>query len=176
MTTYVGGMERVHLSAMALDLITELEGLIKSFESGGVEYALCGGLAVAIHGHPRATMDIDVLVQAEQLTGAIQAARAAGFDIPARKMVFGLRAATPREILRVSKLDPETNELMSVDLILVGPGLEEVWNGRLLVPWRERDVAIVSRAGLVAMKRLAGRPQDLADIAALEDADDSDRT
>jgi len=83
-------MEWVHLSAMALDLIAELEALIESFESGGVEYALCGGLAVAIHGHPRATMDIDVLVQAEQLAVAIQAARAAGFDIPARKMVSDL--------------------------------------------------------------------------------------
>jgi len=161
---------------MALDLIAELEALIKSFESGGVEYALCGGLAVAIHGHPRATMDIDVLVQAEQLAVAIQAARTAGFDIPARKMVFGLRAGTPREMQRVSKLDPETNELMSLDLIVVGPGLEEVWNGRLVVPWRARDVAIVSRAGLVTMKRLAGRPQDLADIAALEEADDNDQT
>jgi len=169
-------MEWVHLPAMALDLITELEALIKTFESGGVEYALCGGLAVAIHGHPRATMDIDVLVQAEQLAVAIQAARAAGFDIPARKMVFGLRAGTPREMQRVSKLDPETNELMSLDLIVVGPGLEEVWNGRLLVPWRARDLGIVSRAGLVAMKRLAGRPQDLADIAALEEADDNDQT
>jgi hypothetical protein len=35
---------------------------------------------------------------------------------------------------------------------------------------------IASRAGLVAMKRLAGRPQDLADIAALEEADDNDQT
>ena len=40
----------------------------------------------------------------------------------------------------------------------------------------ERDVAIVSRAGLVAMKRYAGRPQDLADIAALKEADDNDQT
>jgi hypothetical protein len=157
---------------MALDLIAELETLIGSFEHGGVDYALCGGLAVAVHGHPRATMDIDVLVQAEQLTAAIQVARGIGFDVPARKMVFGLRAGTPREMQRVSKLDPETNELVSLDFIIVGPDLEEVWDGRIVVPWRERDLAIVSRAGLVMMKKLAGRPQDLADIAALEGTND----
>jgi hypothetical protein len=153
--TYAGDMEWVHLSAMALDLIAELEALIESFESGASSTRYVPG---------------------EQLAVAIQAARAAGFDIPARKLVFGLRTGTPREMQRVSKLDPETNELMSLDLIVVGPGLEEVWNGRLLVPWREHDVAIVSRAGLVTMKRLAGRPQDLADIAALEEADDNDET
>jgi hypothetical protein len=89
-------------------------------------------------------------------------------------MVFGLRAGTPRQMQRVSKLDPETNELVSLDLIIVGPGLEEVWDGRIVVPWREREVSIVSRGGLVAMKRLAGRPQDLADLAALEGTDDDD--
>jgi hypothetical protein len=160
---------------MALDLIAELEALIESFERGGVEYALCGGLAVAVHGHPRATMDIDVLVRAEQLASAIQVARELGFDLPARKMIFGLRAGTPRQMQRVSKLDLETNALMSLDLIIVGPGLEDVWDGRIVVPWRERDVSIVSRVGLVAMKRLAGRPQDLADIAALEGTDDDDQ-
>jgi hypothetical protein len=163
------------LAAMALDLIAELEALLEAFEGGGIEYALCGGLAVAVHGHPRATMDIDVLVRAEQLTPAIQVARGVGFDLPARKMMFGLRAGQPREIQRVSRLDPETNELMSLDLILVGPALEEVWDGRVIVAWRKRSVSIVSRAGLVAMKRLAGRPQDLADIAILEGTDDDDQ-
>jgi len=85
---------------------------------------LCGGLAVAVHGHPRATMDIDVLVRAEQLTSAIQVARGVGFDVHARKMWFGLRTGNPREMQRVSKLDPETNELLSLDLIVVGPELE----------------------------------------------------
>lgn len=160
---------------MVLDLIAELEALLETFERGGIDYALCGGLAVAVHGHPRATMDIDLLVRAEQLTSAIQVARGAGFDVPARKMMFGLRTGNPREMQRVSKLDPETNELLSLDLIVVGPGLEDVWNGRVVVAWRTRNVSIVSRAGLVAMKRLAGRPQDLADIAILEGTDDDDQ-
>lgn len=163
------------LAAMALDLIAELEALLEGFERGGVQYALCGGLAVAVHGHPRATMDIDVLVRAEQLASAIQVARGTGFDLPARKMVFGLQAGKPREMQRVSKLDPETNELMSLDLIIVGPELEEAWDGRVVVVWRERDISIVSRAGLVTMKKLAGRPQDLADIAMLEGTDDDNQ-
>lgn len=172
--THIGGA--VHSSSMALDLIAELEAVVERFEHEGIEYALCGGLAVAIHGHPRATMDIDVLVRAEQLARALHVARQLGFDIPARRMVFGLRAGTPREMQRVSKLDPETSVLTSLDLIVVGPGLEQVWEGRVTVPWRGREVAIVSRAGLATMKRLAGRPQDLADLAALEGTDDDEQT
>jgi hypothetical protein len=161
---------------VALDLIAELEGLIELFERDGIDYALCGGLAVAVYGHPRATMDIDILLQAEQLESARRVAGTRGFDVPARTMIFGLKSGTPREMQRVSKLDPETNELMSLDFILVGPGLEDVWESRVIIPWRAREVTIVSRAGLVTMKRIAGRPQDLADLAALEGTDGDDQT
>lgn len=153
---------------MALDLIEELEHVLAAFDGAGIEYALCGGLAVAIHGHPRATMDIDLLLPAAHVELATTTARSIGFDIPPRKMVFGLRAGTPREMQRVSKLDPTSGALMSLDLLVVGPGYEEVWTSRTKVSWRGRDVSIVSREGLAIMKRLAGRPQDLADIAALE--------
>ena len=43
-----------------MDLVAELEALVASFHREEVDYALCGGLAVAIPGHSRATMDIDL--------------------------------------------------------------------------------------------------------------------
>ncbi len=161
---------------MALDLIAELDALLDRFDKDGVVYALCGGLAVAVHGHPRATMDIDVMVRPEQVALAMATARQLGFDVPARKMTFGLREGAPREMQRVSKLDPETNALMSLALIVVAPSLEQIWIDRTVVPWRNRQISIVSRAGLVTMKRLAGRPQDLADLAALEGTNDDEQT
>jgi hypothetical protein len=157
---------------MALDLIGELEALVDAFEREQIDHAVCGGLALAIHGHPRATMDIDILVAPESLSAAVATARRQGFDIPARKIVFGLRTGTPREVHRVSKLDPETSDLLSVDLLLVGPGFEQVWADRARVPWRTREIRVVSRDGLATMKRIAGRPQDLADLAKLEGRDD----
>ena len=160
---------------MALDPVTELERLVDAFESEAVGYAVCGGLALAVHGHPRATIDVDVLVRAEEVDRAIEVAKRLGFDIPARKMTFGLQTGTPREIRRVSKLDPETNGLMALDLIIVNPDLEAVWSARLRVIWRDHPLAVVSRDGLATMKRLAGRPQDLADLARLEGTDDEDQ-
>ncbi len=128
---------------MALDLIAELEALIARLDTGSVGYAICGGIAVAIHGHPRATMDIDLLVPDDQVDSALQAARDVGFDIPAR---------------------PDHRQWR----------LEEIWQDRIVVPWRQRLFSVVSRDGLIAMKRLAARPQDVADIAALERRDDED--
>ena len=159
---------------MALDPITELEALVDAFEATGIGYAVCGGLALAVHGHPRATKDVDVLVRSGEVDRAIEAAKLHGFDIPARTMTFGLRTTSPREIRRFSKLDPETSELMALDLLIVNPELEPVFAGRLRVIWRGRPLAVVSREGLVTMKRIAGRPQDLADIAKLEGTEDEE--
>jgi hypothetical protein len=154
-----------------MDLIAELENLIDAFDRDGIEYALCGGIALGVHGYVRATQDIDMLVPSEQLDRALATAKGAGFDVPARKIVFGLKTGRPREIHRVSKLDPETSDLLPLDL-MVAHEYAEVWNARMKVAWRQRNLAVVSRDGLATMKRLAGRPQDLADLAKLEGDDD----
>lgn len=159
---------------MALDLIDEFEKVVRASETEGIDYAVCGGLAMTIHGHVRATVDIDLLIDAVDLTRALTITRACGFDIPARKMVFGLRTGTPREVQRISKLDPDTNELLSVALLVVGPGHEEVWQSRTTMPWKDTTIRVVSRDGLATMKRIAGRPQDLADLAKLEGTDDEE--
>jgi len=159
---------------MPLDPVTELEGLIDAFEAAGVGYAVCGGLALAVHGYPRATMDIDLLVRSEEIADAMAVAKLSGFDVPARKMTFGLQTGTPREIQRVSKLDPETGALLALDLIVVNAALEQVWATRTILHAGERRMTVVSREGLATMKRIAGRPQDLADLAKLEGTDDDD--
>lgn len=159
---------------MPLDPVTELEGLIDALEAAGVGYAVCGGLALAVHGYPRATKDIDLLVRSEEIADAVAVAKLAGFDIPARKMTFGLRTGTPREIQRVSKLDPDTGALLPLDLIVVNAELEPVWATRTTLHAGERRLTVVSREGLATMKRIAGRPQDLVDLARLEGTADDD--
>jgi hypothetical protein len=73
-------------------------------------------------------------------------------------------AGTPRErtIHRVSKV--EGAEILTVDLILVEPSLQEVWDSRTAVEWEGRRAPVVSLSGLLKMKRVAGREQDLLDI------------
>jgi hypothetical protein len=160
---------------MAFNLIDELEALVEAFDREGIEYAICGALALGYHGVVRATDDIDVLVSPAQLADAIRVARSVGFDVPARKMTFGLKAGVPRDIQRVSKIDSANGNLLTLDLLVVAPDLEEVWKTRIHIePVPSKRLVVVSRDGLATMKKIAGRDQDLIDLRNLERAGASD--
>lgn len=148
-----------------LDLLDEFRALVTELDAAQVEFALCGGLAVAVHAHPRATVDVDLLLPAEQLGRAKEVARGLGYRIEAAPMV--LRRGEV-EMERLSKPDPETGDLLSLDLLVVTPALASVWQTRVRVDWAHGTLPVVSREGLIAMKRLRGSGQDLDDIRALE--------
>lgn len=145
-------------------LLEELSGLISALNEDEIEYAVCGGLALAIHGFARATLDIDILIEAESLEKAYKIGAEAGYDIRGLDISFKEKAV---EIRRVSKIDVN-GEVLSLDLLLVTPQVQDVWEGREKIDFLGNRLSVVSRKGLIKMKRLAGRPQDLADIERLE--------
>ncbi len=149
-------------------LLDELSQLISALDENDIEYAVCGGLALAIHGFARATLDIDILIQPETLEKAYKIGAENGFDIRGLDISFKERAV---EIRRVSKID-DTGEVLSLDLLLVMPQVEDVWETRETIDFLGKQLSVVSLTGLIKMKRLAGRPQDLADIARLENEED----
>jgi hypothetical protein len=148
-----------------MDLLLEFEGLVRALAASGVQYAVCGGFAVNIHGHVRATRDIDVLVPGENVDRAIAVARGLGFTSDSGAIPFSAGTSQARELRRVSKI--EGGELLTLDLVIVTPVLAEVWRGRTKAEWRGSEVPVVSLEGLELMKRLAGRTQDLADLESL---------
>ena len=149
-----------------MNLVEELLALVADLEREGVEYALCGGIAVAIHGHPRFTQDIDLLVNGADLERIRMIARGRGFGLAGLPMRFGAGTPGEREIHRCTKASG--SETLTLDLLLVGHALKQVWRDRKRAAWRGQSLWVVSRDGLLKMKRLSGRAQDLADIEALE--------
>ena len=145
-----------------MDLIAEFGKVVDALRDAGVEYAVCGGLAVALHGHVRATRDIDLLVPAEQKDQAMAALRDRGFTLTAGPIPFSTGTPQERTLFRASKV--EGTELLTVDLLLVSSVFREVWASREEFTWQGRKVHAVSLAGLGKMKRLAHRTQDLADL------------
>ena len=91
-----------------LDLIEELRALVAALDAAPVEFAVCGGLAVAIHVAPRATLDVDLLLPRSALEAARGVARGLGY--------FSEGAV---EVHRLSKPDPETEDLLSLGLLVV---------------------------------------------------------
>lgn len=145
-------------------LLDELKNLTQSLAANGIEYAVCGGLAMAIHGFVRATLDIDLLILKDSLEKAYQVADENGFDIRGLDISFREGAV---EIRRVSKIDDE-GEVLSLDFLLVTPQVEDVWESKIKMSLAGKEYSIVSREGLIKMKTLAGRPQDLVDLERLE--------
>ncbi|HSP62353.1 MAG TPA: nucleotidyl transferase AbiEii/AbiGii toxin family protein [Pyrinomonadaceae bacterium] len=150
-------------------LYDELRKLISALDRGKIEYALCGGIAMAIHGRPRATVDIDILIAPESLPQMLRIAEKLGYAIRGLDMSFGKDVI---EIRRVSKIDRATRFVLTLDMILVTDAIRDVWETRVRANLEGGKLSVVSKEGLIALKKISGRPQDIADISALsEDSD-----
>jgi len=148
-----------------LDLYDEFAALVGALEAKQVEYAVCGGLAMAVHGLPRATVDVDLLVPAAAVQTVLACARDLGYTTPANPMRFADGAVETR---RATKVDAGSHDLLSLDLLLVTPAIERIWTERIRVHWDLGELWVVSRHGLASLKRLRGSGQDLDDIKRLE--------
>ena len=154
-----------------LDLYEELRKLVGALDEHGIDYALCGGIAMAIYDRPRATVDIDLLILNTSLERVIEIAAECDYTIRGLDMSF---AGDAIEIRRVSKIDNETGALLSLDMLLVTPEIRHIWDSRVGANWVGGKLSVVSLEGLIDLKRMGARPQDLADISALtEDADNA---
>lgn len=148
-------------------LLDEFRSITTALNDAGIDYAVCGGWAMAIHGLPRATMDIDLLIRAEDLDRVVGIARSNGFDIEGLPLHFDI------EIRRISKIDRASKQLITLDLRLVSDEQRDIWDDRQKINWKEGQTSVVSRDSLIKMKRLAGRTQDLADIEKLQEVNDA---
>jgi hypothetical protein len=146
------------------DILEELHRLVTALDERGVDYALCGGMAMGVHGRARTTIDIDLMILSDSLDEVLAIAKSFGYDIRGKDLSFANGAV---EIRRVSKIDPEDGELLSLDLLLVTPANLAAWESRLQAEWEGGKLSVVSASGLIALKQLRGSDQDLVDIKAL---------
>ncbi|MBA3345918.1 MAG: hypothetical protein H0T44_11605 [Gemmatimonadales bacterium] len=152
-----------------------LESLFRELNDRGGRYVVVGGLAVVLHGHLRATGDIDLVVDfaAGEVARTLAVLEGAGFVpyVPVPGSDFAdpaKRAAWVRDKgMLVFSLRP-TSGVPMVDLFLEHPiPFEQLWARSLVVAMRGVPVRIASIDDLITLKRQAGRPEDLTDVEAL---------
>ena len=141
----------------------DIRDLLAIFVSYAVEFAVCGGHAVAFHGYPRFTMDVDLVVvpSEENADRVMEALRHFGFG----------EAGIPREVFTRTgtavTLGAQPNEVDLLTSISSVPTAEIV--GRAVCGTLAGiDVRFVARDDMMTAKREAGRPKDLADLDELE--------
>ncbi len=120
---------------------------------------------MAIHGFTRATEDLDLFVRPEDLDAIEESVATLGYTIKANPMNFSGGAM---KIRRVSRIDRTDGDTMTLDLLLVTPETSEVWETRQVVSWRDRPFPVVSREGLITLKRFRSSELDLIDISRLQ--------
>lgn len=150
-------------------LIDEFVGIVESLNREGIDYAVCGGWAMAIHGRLRTTIDIDILILADDLDAAMKVARERGFDIEGLPLNFD---GGNTQIRRISKIDKELKELITLDLLLVTPVYEAAWKTRRRTTWNQGEYRVVDVEGMIIMKELADRPKDREDLKFLRGEDE----
>jgi hypothetical protein len=148
------------------DVYSEFVAVVAALEAASIEYALCGALALAVHGAPRATKDIDLIARKSDADRIRDVARHTGFTFEALPMEF---SGSGIEVQRFMKLI-DGRPLM-LDVLWLNPKLQAIWDDRLRVPWRDGTLSVVSRDGLITLKLTAGRAQDLVDIQSLTAAE-----
>jgi 2-hydroxychromene-2-carboxylate isomerase len=152
-----------------VNLVDELHAVTAALESDGISYAVCGGVAVTIHGATRTTKDIDLLVRREDVPRILEILRGLGYLFAALPMTFDAGTARERHVQRVTKIEGDHH--LVVDLMLDEAALAGFLADQIDVELPEGRLRVVSRAGLLAMKRMAARPQDDADVERLEAGD-----
>ena len=149
-----------------MDLYEELIAILDLLAKHDVDHALCGGLAVALHGYPRFTKDIDLLIPPGEAERVAEFLADAGFVFCAGRVPFDVGGPNEREIFRLSKIDAD-GDVLTLDFLIVNDALQEAWETRELFEWQGRQISVVSVSGLATMKRMAGRDQDLLDLKKL---------
>lgn len=137
--------------------------LLSAFNAGEVLYLIVGAYAVGVHGHPRATKDLDVWIEASPANAArvMNALRVFGAplgDLEARDL------ETPGTGFMMGKPPARIDVLTQID----GVRFEEVAPRAIEASFDGVPARVIGLEDLLANKRAAGRIQDLADIRALE--------
>ena len=141
----------------------DFKDLLEVFARENVRYLLVGGYAVAFHSVPRFTKDIDLWIDPapENVESAARALEA--FGAPA-DVVTAWRDAAPDEIVYFGHPPFRVDLLRSV----AGGDFAGAFARRETEKWEDAPVHVIGRDDLIAIKRAAGRPQDLLDVKALE--------
>ncbi len=145
-----------------MPLEKDLRDFIASLNSEKVEYLIVGGFALAYHGVPRFTADLDFLVRPSPENAQRVYRAISGFGFAS----LGLTLADFMQPGRVIQLGLPPNR---IDLLtsLTGLGFEEAWQTRVAAELDGQPVWFIGRNALIRNKRATGRARDLADLEEL---------
>lgn len=147
----------------------DFSDMLSAFTGESVEYIVVGAYALAVHGVPRATGDLDFWIRpsAENASRVLRAL--AAFGAPAGDLTIQ-DLTTPDLVFQIGVEPSRIDILTSIDDVTFDEAVETMVIARI----GDLDVPVLGREALIRNKRAVGRPQDLADVAQLESTERDD--
>jgi len=148
-------------------LLNRLEDVFKSFQKNDVRYVVIGGIAAILHGVPRLTFDLDILIDptpdnAERLLEALLEAG------------IGTASLTSVEDLLENEITVFSDRVR-IDVQTSTPGIafDEAWEDKITLSYHGQDFFVLSKDHLIRSKQASGRDVDLEDVRLLELPDET---
>jgi hypothetical protein len=144
--------------------------MLSALSAAKAEFLVVGAHAVAVHGHPRATGDLDIWVRATPENAGRVWSALDQFGAP----LFDLRRddlSRPGVVFQIG-VPPCRIDILTE---ITGVTFDEAWPGRLTTSVEGQTLPFIGRHELLINKRAVGRPKDLGDVAFLEGGDDGPR-
>ena len=142
-------------------MLDQLQTVLASFQTYQVKYLVIGGIAAVLYGVPRATFDLDILIEPTEENAArlLEAMTKAGLG--------SASLTTPAEV--VSKEITIFADRVRLDVLTAAPGLDfdTAWKRRVTMNYAGQAFEVISLNDLIASKRAAGRDVDLDDVRTL---------
>ena len=150
---------------------SDYKDLLSAFHAHGVKYLIVGGYAVIFHAQPRFTKDIDLFIGADPANAQAVYSALASFGAP-------LEGIRPEEFTEPGSFFRFGRDPRSFDILprLPGVDFDSAWERRdegVIDPATGLTACFISKDDLIAAKLASARPQDLADVSAIQEAMES---
>ncbi len=148
---------------MSSPLNQDFHDLLQAFVDHDVRFMIVGAYALAVHGQPRATGDLDVWIEATEQNASKAYTALAAFGAPLDDLTEAdLR--TPGVVFQIGVAPGRIDILTEIS----GVAFENAWPRRIESHYGELAVPVIGREDFVANKRATGRPKDALDADLLE--------
>jgi hypothetical protein len=142
----------------------DFRDLLGALQSTQARFLIVGAYALAVHGAPRATGDLDVWIAPEPENAQKVWAALLRFGAPMQALGLSLQDLTRRDQVLQIGLPPRRIDLLTT---ISGVEFDEAWADRVDHAVGELIVPFIGRAAFVQNKKASGRARDLADLEAL---------
>ena len=136
--------------------------MLSALCAAGARFLIVGAHALAAHGAPRATGDLDIWIEATPDNAGRVLAALRTFGAP----LFDLGAAdlcTPDTVFQIGLPPARIDILTSIS----GVDFDAAWTRRIEVPIGDLRIGTIGRSDFIANKKASGRPKDLLDLELL---------